>query len=492
MSHAWSGVIDGRATAAGTSRRAAGQPGYRSLGGTGLTISAVGFGGYRTGRSDPTHRAALRAALAGGVNLIDTSSNYMLGDSERLIGEVLAEGQVQRDEIVIVTKIGYLQGPNLELAVQREAEGRPFPEIVKYADGVWHCISPEFLADQLERALARLGLTTIDFLLLHNPEYFLSEAAHHPAGPSLEAVRDEFYDRLRRAFTFLDTAVAAGQIGGYGVSSNTCVGPAGAADATSVVRMFDASEGRLAVLQLPYNLLERGALLERNTADGSALQAAARRGLGVLANRPLNATGRRGLVRLADPPRPGEPGSDEALRTRLDQVAGQESELATLFPNAPPPELTGLIEARWERIGQRPGFVQFFRGELLPQARRILVELQTSVQRQPSPEQAVALRSYQAAVNELIERLQARSQRQDPRVAAELRAALEPHLQPTPRGESLSRLALAFVAASPGASCVLCGMRSEAYVADALGVMTLPPLPDPVGLAQALESSGVR
>src|SRR4029079_9602075 len=131
-------------------------------------------GGYRTGRSDPSHRAALRAALAGGVNLIDTSSNYMLGASERLIGEVLAEGASPRDALVVVTKIGYLQGPNLELAVQREAEGRPFPDMVKYADGVWHCISPEFLADQLERALERLGLSTIDVLLLHNPEYFLS------------------------------------------------------------------------------------------------------------------------------------------------------------------------------------------------------------------------------------------------------------------------------------------------------------------------------
>src|SRR5687768_15816373 len=108
-------MLSGRATPEGTQRRAGGRPGYRVLGSTGLTVSIVGFGGYRTGRSDPTHRAALRAALRAGVNLVDTSSNYMFGDSERLIGEVLAEGLVPRDEVVVVTKIGYVQGPNLEL-----------------------------------------------------------------------------------------------------------------------------------------------------------------------------------------------------------------------------------------------------------------------------------------------------------------------------------------------------------------------------------------
>src|SRR3954454_6463702 len=170
--------MQGRATPEGTQRRAAGRAGYRRLGKTDLTVSVVGFGGYRTGRKSPDHRAALTAALAAGVNLIDTSSNYMLGDSERLIGEVLAESAVPRDEIVVVSKIGYVQGPNLDLAHQRESDGRPFPDMVHYTDGCWHCIGPEFLEDQLTRAFDRLGLATIDVLLLHNPEYFFLDAVH--------------------------------------------------------------------------------------------------------------------------------------------------------------------------------------------------------------------------------------------------------------------------------------------------------------------------
>ena len=373
-------MIGGRATPEGTARRAEDRPGYRVLGTTGLSVSIVGFGGYRTGRADPAHRAALEAALAAGVNLIDTSSNYQLGDSERLVGEVLAGGSVPRDEVVVVSKIGYVQGPNLQLAAEREAAGQPFPEMVKYADGVWHCISPEFLEDQLGRSLDRLGLETVDALLLHNPEYFLSDAAHHPGGRPLEETRARFYDRLRRAFAYLDRAVQDGRIGAYGVSSNSCVSPADDPEATSVTQMHDASGGRMAVLQLPYNLFESGALLERNTPEGTALDAARARGLGVLVNRPLNAIppGGRGLIRLADPQRSG-----------------------------------------------------------------------------------------------------------DPRAATLIRRALEPHLPPGLGGESLSRLALDFVASTPGVTSVLNGMRQPAYVADAVGVMRLPPIPDVVAVAAA-------
>ena len=167
--------------------------------------------------------------------------------------------------------------------------GQPFPDMVKYMDGCWHCIGPEFLEDQLGRALDRLGLETIDVLLLHNPEYFLSDAAHHQGGPPLDEVRAAFYDRLRRAFRYLDGAVADGRIGWYGVSSNTCVSPADDPEATSVGRIWGASDGRMAVLQLPYNLFETGALLERNTPEGTALDAATAHDLGVLVNRPLNA-----------------------------------------------------------------------------------------------------------------------------------------------------------------------------------------------------------
>src|SRR5262249_34987756 len=160
----------------------------------------------------------------------------------------------------VVSKIGYVQGQNLVLAEAREAAGRPFPEMVRYGPGLWHCIHPEFLADQLARSLDRLRLATLDVCLLHNPEYFLSDAAHRSAAPP--AAREEFYGRLVAAFEFFESRVGAGDLRWYGVSSNTAAAPLTDPDATSLTRMLDAARAaggaghHFRVLQLPLNLFE--------------------------------------------------------------------------------------------------------------------------------------------------------------------------------------------------------------------------------------------
>ena len=66
---------------------------------------------------------------------------------------------------------------------------------------------------------------------------------------------------------------------------------------------------------------------------------------------------------------------------------------------------------------------------------------------------------------------------------------MQPFLPPALMNESLSRLALDFVASTPGVGCVLCGMRHPAYVEDAAGLMTLPPVPDVRAVAAALASA---
>ena len=176
----------------------------------------------------PAHHQALLDALRGGVNLVDTSTNYTEGASERLFGQALGEivraGERRREELIVVSKIGYVQGENLERAQERETAGRPLPEVVKYGEGVWHCIHPEFLADQLTRSLARLRLQSLDVCLLHNPEYFLMDA-HERSYGTLDRRRREFYARLAAAFGFLEEQVRAGRLRAYGVSSNTAARP---------------------------------------------------------------------------------------------------------------------------------------------------------------------------------------------------------------------------------------------------------------------------
>ena len=187
----------------------------RALGKTGLGVSPLGFGCYRVDDRTPFHAEALRHALLGGVNLIDTSTNYGDGGSERLVGKVVAalidEGQVRREDLVVVSKIGYVQGENLHQARARAAAGRPWPELVEYMDQCWHCVHPQVLADQLDRSLERLRLRKLDVCLLHNPEYFFSDAAHRRRADAerLPALRDEFYRRLQEAFAFFETTTTA-------------------------------------------------------------------------------------------------------------------------------------------------------------------------------------------------------------------------------------------------------------------------------------------
>lgn len=309
----------GRATAdasARLARRFGLEP--RQLGRTGLHVAPVGFGAYRVHVESQIHRQALEEALRAGVNLIDTSANYGDGGSEILIGQVLAnlfeEQGFAREQVVVVTKAGYLQGTALELAHARRP---PYVEVVRYQDTCWHCLHPDFLADQLALSRERLGLATIDVFLLHNPEYFLVDRKNR-VGELDAADHAEFDRRLRRAFEFLEGAVARGEIAAYGVSSNNFVLPAGRPDRVELARVLELArevggpDHHLAVIELPVNLYELGALTEPAGDPGdpglSTLAYARREGLGVLSNRPLNAfvddPDDPRMIRLADAPGP--------------------------------------------------------------------------------------------------------------------------------------------------------------------------------------------
>jgi aryl-alcohol dehydrogenase-like predicted oxidoreductase len=301
----------------------------------------IGFGGYRVDDATPAHRQALERALDRGCTLIDTSTNYTDGGSESLVGTVLAEREARepgaRRRIVTVSKIGYVQGRNLDLAIERERDGKPFPEMVRYMDGCWHCIDPNFLRDQLARSLRRLRAERLDVCLLHNPEYFLSDAAHRD-NFDLETARREFYRRVQDAFAFFEEQVRGGVLGAYGVSSNTVVAPADGAETTSLSRFLEAAraaggaEHHFQVVQWPMNLFEGGAALERNTGPGgdkTALETAREAGLHVLVNRPLNAILEGRLVRLSDT----SPAA-RAVAHRLDPLLPEPLRSATLSQKA--------------------------------------------------------------------------------------------------------------------------------------------------------------
>ncbi|HTX31950.1 MAG TPA: aldo/keto reductase [Solirubrobacteraceae bacterium] len=85
------------------------------LGRQGPQVSRVGFGGMGlSGTYGPTSEdesiATVRAALDGGINLIDTGDFYGMGHNELLISNALAGRN--RDETVISVKFGAQRGPD--------------------------------------------------------------------------------------------------------------------------------------------------------------------------------------------------------------------------------------------------------------------------------------------------------------------------------------------------------------------------------------------
>jgi hypothetical protein len=476
--------------------------GYTRFGNSGLTTSRLGFGTYRVDTREQEHRNALKKALREGVNLIDTSTNYMDGDSERLVGSVLREliksGELTREEVIVVSKIGYVQGQNLKQAEAREQAGRPYPDMVKYGEGIWHCIHPEYLADQLTLSLDRLGLATLDVCLLHNPEYFLSEAAHHEGG-DLATIRDAFYRRIEQAFTYFESQVSAGRILYYGVSSNTVTAGPSDAEATSLSRMCDsaraaaASQGmdrhHFAVLQCPMNLYEAGALLTPNTGvdqHETVLEVAQREGIAVLVNRPLNAmpSKQSGVLRLADFPLEGDPVDfDRQCRT----VAALEDEYRKTIAPALQPSGQGMAPAEFFTWGAelprvRPQiqglehWEQIEHQMIAPHINQVMQALSRHLTGTAAEQWEGWRDRYVQQLLTLLRGLRREATERSRAKTASVSATLDPLLPEARRKESLSRKALWVLGSTPRVTAVLNGMRSESYVEDSLAIMAWEPL----------------
>jgi aryl-alcohol dehydrogenase-like predicted oxidoreductase len=184
-----------------------------------LWLSSIGIGTYLGDANDASDRAyteAIAYAMRHGINVLDTAINYRNQRSERNLGEALKPlieaAEVARDEVLVCTKAGYMPfdsdvpgDPGAYLRGEYVASGlAPMEEIA----GGMHCMAPGYLADQMERSRRNTGLETLDVFYVHNPETQLGHVSP-----------DLFYQRLRRAFEFLEGAVRDGKIRWYGAAT---------------------------------------------------------------------------------------------------------------------------------------------------------------------------------------------------------------------------------------------------------------------------------
>jgi aryl-alcohol dehydrogenase-like predicted oxidoreductase len=260
-------------------------------------FSSIGIGTYLgspDAATDKTYTAAVIGAVEGGINVVDSAINYRFQRSERSIRTALAElarRGFAREEIVLCTKGGFLtpDGDMPEDAhayLEREYIQSGILDPQDVAAGC-HAMSPRFLADQLDRSLANLGINCVDVYYLHNSETQLCEIP-----------RAEFSKRLRAAFEFLESACVAGKIRYYGMATwNGFRQPKNARDFLSIAeteqmaRDLAGGQHHFRFIQLPYNLAMTEALTRPNQevhgGPVTMIQAAEALGISLIASGSL-------------------------------------------------------------------------------------------------------------------------------------------------------------------------------------------------------------
>ena len=183
-----------------------------------LVMSSLGMGTYLgkpDAKTDEGYAASAVAAVESGINVLDAALNYRFQRSERNIGvaiQQLAAKGFEREELVVCTKGGYLTPDSAMPGDPNEYFFREYiqPGVFTAKDiaAGSHCMTPKFLKNQLGRSLKNLGIECVDVYYLHNPETQLSELS-----------KEDFLIRVHEAFTFLESAVDAGEIQYYGMAT---------------------------------------------------------------------------------------------------------------------------------------------------------------------------------------------------------------------------------------------------------------------------------
>jgi aryl-alcohol dehydrogenase-like predicted oxidoreductase len=133
----------------------------RPLGASGLDITQVGFGAWAIGgggwaygwgsQEDADSIAAIKHAVARGINWVDTAAIYGLGHSEEVVGRALREIPAGERPYVF-TKGGMIPDPT-----------RPFEEPQRN-------LRPESIRKEVEASLRRLRVERIDLYQYHWPD----------------------------------------------------------------------------------------------------------------------------------------------------------------------------------------------------------------------------------------------------------------------------------------------------------------------------------
>lgn len=158
------------------------------LGQSALESSRLAYGCMRIsgdGSSADRERgkAAVRAAIDHGYTLFDHADIYGAGQSEEVFGEVLRESPHLRDSMIIQGKCAVC-----------------FDEVNRYDASAKHIIG------SVEGSLRRLGVETLDVLLIHRPDFLMDI---HEVAAAFETLHTSGKVREFGVSNFLPSTLAA-------------------------------------------------------------------------------------------------------------------------------------------------------------------------------------------------------------------------------------------------------------------------------------------
>jgi D-threo-aldose 1-dehydrogenase len=232
----------------------------RKVGNTTLELPVFGFGAAHIGElygkvDEATSQATLNAAWDAGIRYYDTAPWYGRGLSEHRLGGFLRTRP--RDEFLITTKVGR--------TLHRPADPKTFDR-GPWAGGLNFEVRFDYTYDGIMRAyeqlLQRLGLDTVDALVIHD-----LDVAYH--GAELQAAHEKAL--ASSGIRALEELKATGHIRAYGMGINT--NQALEEVATRVPLDF-------CLVALPYTLLDQESLTR-------GMQTCVDRGVSVIIGAPF-------------------------------------------------------------------------------------------------------------------------------------------------------------------------------------------------------------
>jgi SagB-type dehydrogenase family enzyme len=169
-------------------------------------ISRIGMGMRGMSRYRNSNVKALNAVLKTPINIFETSPDETDGEDEWLLGDTLSKlSEVEpfdRNDLFIMTRGGWVRGKNSRVTEELKKRGYLQAEVRQLSSEINLCLSPDFLKDQIERSLYRLGINYLDLFLLRMPLF----------------IEKDMFDDIGKAFSVLEELYNEGNIKGFGLS----------------------------------------------------------------------------------------------------------------------------------------------------------------------------------------------------------------------------------------------------------------------------------